>query len=106
MKNGKKILKNIPAIVFLFSLLIFILGQLVINSILAPLGKELQALNSEKNFLMEENRSMEQEIAKNNSITVIQKLADETLSLNTSTKSIIYLESDGVVATTDRKSVV
>lgn len=98
MRNSKKIIENTPIVVFIFSLSLFILCQLIINSVLAPLGKELQALNSEKNYLMEENRSMEQEIAKNNSITVIQKLASETLSLNSLTKSVIYLESDGVVA--------
>lgn len=63
------------------------------------MGTELQRLNSEKNYLVEENRGMEEKIAKNNSITVIRKLADESLSLSSSNqKTVVYLEEATVVA--------
>ncbi|NMC09210.1 hypothetical protein GYA44_02695 [Candidatus Microgenomates bacterium] len=90
---------NIPAAVFLFSVLVFVLSQLVINSILAPLGVELQSLNKEKNYLVEENRGMEEEIAKTNSITVIQKLADKSLNISSSAKrTVIYIENSDILA--------
>ncbi|MGI5898119.1 MAG: hypothetical protein ACOX6Q_03075 [Candidatus Dojkabacteria bacterium] len=90
--------KNIPACVFALALTLFIFSQLIINSILAPLGTNLQNLNREKNYLVEENRGMEEEIAKANSITVIQKLADKSLSLTAGSKTIVYLENDPLVA--------
>ncbi|NTW90848.1 MAG: hypothetical protein HGA35_02810, partial [Erysipelotrichaceae bacterium] len=71
----------------------FVLCQLVINAVLNPLGTELQNLNREKNFLVEENRTMEEQVAKTSSITVIKKLADKQLDIRSqSQKSIIYLE--------------
>lgn len=41
---------------------------------------------------------MEEQIAKANSITVIQKLADKSLSLTTGSKTVVYLEKDPLVA--------
>jgi len=91
--------KNIAASIFVLSLVLFILSQLIINSILAPLGTELQSMNGEKNYLMKENRGMEEEIAKSGSITVIQKLADKTLSLSPSNKkTLVYLQEIAIVA--------
>jgi len=91
--------RNVPAIIFVVSMSIFVLSQLVINAVLSPLGKELQNLNSEKNFLVEENRSMEEQVAKTNSITVIKKLADKELKITAqSQKSIIYLEQNAILA--------
>jgi len=99
VKIIKKAKQNIFATFFIFSLFAFILSQLVSNTILAPMGTELQRLNSEKNYLVEENRGMEEKIAKNNSITVIRKLADESLSLSSSNqKTVVYLEEATVVA--------
>jgi len=90
---------NLPVIVFLTSVGIFVVSQLVINSILNPMGTELQSLNSEKNFLVEENRSMEEEIAKTNSITVIKKLAEKTLDIKAgNTKTVVYLEKSATLA--------
>ncbi|HPR92123.1 MAG TPA: hypothetical protein PLR64_02630 [Candidatus Dojkabacteria bacterium] len=87
------------ASIFVLSLVLFILSQLIINSILAPLGTELQSMNGEKNYLIEENRGMEEEIAKSGSITVIQKLADKTLSLSPSNKkTLVYLQEIAIVA--------
>ncbi len=91
--------QNIAGTVFVTSVILFVLCQLIVNSILAPLGTELQSLNSEKNFLIEENRAMEEEIAKSGSITVIQKLADKSLSLSSSNKkTLVYLQEESIVA--------
>ena len=91
--------KNMAASIFVLSLVLFILSQLIVNSILAPLGTELQSMNGEKNYLIEENRGMEEEIAKSGSITVIQKLADKTLSLSPSNKkTLVYLQEIAIVA--------
>ncbi|HAM96395.1 TPA: hypothetical protein DCP76_01155 [Patescibacteria group bacterium] len=77
----------------------FVLSQLVINAVLNPLGTELQNLNKEKNFLVEENRTMEEQVAKTSSITVIKKLADKQLNISSqSQKSIIYLEQSALLA--------
>jgi hypothetical protein len=101
MKNTRVSLKkqNIPLTVFLFTLLLFTLSQLVINSILSPLGIELQSLNSEKNFLIEENRSMEEQIAKSNSIMVIKQLANDKLHISSSSeRNLIYIEDSSIIA--------
>ena len=91
--------KNIPATVFVFSITVFIMSQLVINAVLNPLGTELQNLNREKNFLVEENRTMEEQVAKTSSITVIKKLADKQLDIRAqSQKTIIYLEQSALLA--------
>jgi hypothetical protein len=91
--------KNVALTIFLFTLLVFILSQLVINSILSPLGIELERLNSEKNYLIEENRSMEEQIAKTNSIMVIKQLANEKLNISSdSQRIIIYVEDSSIIA--------
>lgn len=91
--------QNTTLTIFLFTLFIFTLSQLLINSILSPLGIELQSLNREKNYLIEENRSMEEQIAKTNSITVIRKLADKELNISSSSeKTIIYIEDRSIIA--------
>jgi hypothetical protein len=97
--TGRTKKQNITVSVFIFTLAAFTLSQLVINSVLSPLGIELQNLNREKNYLVEENRSMEEKIAKSNSITVIKKLADKELSLSSSNKkSIVYIEEKSIIA--------
>jgi len=99
MRILNKASQNIAGTIFIVSVIFFVLCQLIVNSILAPLGTELQSLNSEKNYLIEENRAMEEEIAKSDSITVIQKLADKSLSLSPSNKKIlVYLEEESIVA--------
>lgn len=99
MRIVNKAKQNIIATIFILSLLAFISSQLVSNLVLAPLGSELQSLNREKNYLVEENRGMEEQIAKNNSITVIRKLADKTLSLSSENqKSVVYLQESSIVA--------
>ena len=91
--------KNLPVIVLLISVFCFAISQLAINSVLSPMGLELQSLNSEKNYLVEENRSMEEQIAKSNSIIVIQKLAAKELKISSNnSKSIVYIENTNIIA--------
>ena len=91
--------RNLPMGVFLGTLIVFTISQLVINSILTPLGLELESLNSEKNYLVEENRSMEEEIAKTNSIMVIRQLANKKLNISSDAERvIIYIEDSDVIA--------
>ena len=99
MKILQKALQNIPTTIFTLAIIAFVVCQLVINSILAPLGSELQSLNSEKNYLVEENRQMEEKIAKTDSITAIQKLSEESLSISPSkNKTVVYLQEASIVA--------
>ncbi|MFA5633561.1 MAG: hypothetical protein WC973_00165 [Candidatus Dojkabacteria bacterium] len=96
-ENNRK--QNMALTVFLFSLLTFILSQLVINSILSPLGIQLQSLNSEKNYLIEENRLMEEQVAKTGSIHVIKQLANKELNISSSSeKTVIYIEDSSIIA--------
>jgi len=91
--------QNIALTVFLFSLLTFILSQLIINSVLSPLGIQLQALNREKNYLVEENRLMEEQIAKTSSIHVIKELANSELNISSSSERfVIYVEDTSIIA--------
>jgi hypothetical protein len=91
--------KNVPVILFSASISLFILSQLVINAVLNPLGTELQRLNSEKNFLIEENNIMQENVAQLSSITAVKKLADQQLSLtNENPKTIVYLGQSNVLA--------
>jgi|GEM_PF-672278 len=96
-KNSKT--RNLPVGIFLGTLVLFTVSQLIINSILTPLGLELENLNSEKNYLVEENRSMEEEIAKTSSIMVIKQLANKKLNISSdSDRVIIYIEDSDVIA--------
>jgi cell division protein FtsB len=91
--------QNMPLTIFLFSLFAFVLSQLIINSILSPLGIQLQSLNSEKNYLVEENRLMEEEIAKTSSIHVIKELANRELNISSSSERfVIYVEDTSIIA--------
>ncbi len=99
MKILQKSLQNIPVTILTLAIIAFVVCQLVINSILAPLGSELQSLNSEKNYLVEENRQMEEKMAKTDSITAIQKLSEKSLSISPSKhKTVVYLEEASIVA--------
>jgi len=73
------------------STLLFISVQLYTNALLSPLGHKLASLNNEKNLLLEENRDLKQDIAKNSSITIISKYADKKLNLTkTDNSKTIY----------------
>ncbi len=83
----------------LLSFTIFILSQLVVNSKLTPLGTQLQSLNAEKEYLLEENRKISEEIAKSGSIKVIEELSAKKLNLSQEKKqSFIYIEDPNLVA--------
>lgn len=81
------------------SAFIFITTQLATNAKLSPLGHKLAALNNEKNLLLEENRELEQEIARNRSLTIINKYSADKLGLKkTENGKTIYVNSSQVQA--------
>ncbi len=97
MKRTNK--NNLPATILSVTLVIFAMSQLIINSILTPLGLELQNLNTEKESLIEENRQMENQIAKLGSIKVIQKLTEKKLNISKNeNQEIIYVSDTDVIA--------
>lgn len=83
----------------LLSVLTFIVVQLMTNAILSPLGHRLQALNVEKNQLVEENRILEQEIAKSNSVIVIETYSKDKLKLRPGVeKNTVFVNNESVQA--------
>lgn len=92
-------MESILAAVAMLSVIAFIFVQLVTNAILSPLGHKLENLNSEKNQLIEENRILEQEIAKSNSITVIETYSKDKFELsNTTEKETVFVSNKSVQA--------
>lgn len=90
---------RIFSFILLFSFVIFLLSQLVVNSILTPLGSKLESLNSEKEYLLEENRVISEEIAKNNSLRVIENLSQKKLNLSIDkVQTFVYIEDSTLVA--------
>ena len=65
-KTEKK--NSLFSMLLVASFVLFVVSQLVINSILTPLGIKLEELNDEKEYLLEENRVISEEIAKNSSL--------------------------------------
>ena len=53
-KTEKK--NSLFSMLLVASFVLFVVSQLVINSILTPLGIKLEELNDEKEYLLEENR--------------------------------------------------
>jgi hypothetical protein len=95
----KRTRRTLPTTVLFVSLVIFVISQLVINSILSPLGIELERLNTEKEALIEENRQMENEIATSSSIKVIKTLTAERLDISDNNKkNIVYVSDTDVIA--------
>ncbi|HEQ65484.1 MAG TPA: hypothetical protein ENN64_01505 [bacterium] len=79
--------------------LIFCISQLIINANLNKKSSRLEQLNREKNSLIEKNRELQEEIAKMTSITVVDKLAEEKISLSDSPKvKQIYISTSNLVA--------
>lgn len=90
---------NISIKIFTITLLIFGMSQLAVNSVLTPLGVKLQTLNTEKEYLVEENRQISEEIAKNSSIKVIENLSDKKLNLTQDKQqTVVYIEDSTLVA--------
>lgn len=81
------------------SFVLFVISQLVINSILTPLGIKLEALNDEKEYLLEENRDISEEIARNSSLKVIENLSEKKLNLSKNiNQTYIYIPDSRLVA--------
>jgi hypothetical protein len=84
---------------FILSTAIFFGAQLVINSRLSPLGTQLQQLNTEKEYLVEINENINEELAKLDSIVVVKQLAQKKLEFDRhNPKSTIYLQYENVLA--------
>jgi hypothetical protein len=99
MRTTESRKSNIVTKIFIFSLVIFGASQLVVNSILTPLGSKLQSLNTEKEHLLEENREISEQIAKNSSIKVIESLSNKKLNLSPDNQpTVIYIEDKSLMA--------
>jgi len=99
MEKNSNRKSNVAMKIFLISLLIFGVSQLVVNSVLTPLGVKLQALNTEKEYLVEENKQISEEIAMNSSIKVIENLSDKKLNLTQEKQqTVVYIEDTTLVA--------
>jgi hypothetical protein len=84
---------------FILSTAIFFGAQFVINSRLSPLGTQLQQLNTEKEYLVEINENINEELAKLDSIVVVKQLAQKKLEFDRhNPKSTIYLQYENVLA--------
>ncbi len=91
--------KNITLKIFIISTVIFFVAQLIINSNLSPLGTKLQKLNSEKDYLVEENEKINERLAKLDSIVVVKELAQKKLNFEKQNlQSTIYIHSANVLA--------
>jgi len=85
--------------IFAISTLIFFVAQLIVNSNLSPLGTQLQQLNSEKDYLVEVNNNINEQLAKLNSIVVVKELAQKKLKFDkASAQSTIYIQQENVLA--------
>ena len=94
MKNTSLSLKF-----FILSTIFFFVAQLVVNSNLSPLGTRLQLLNSEKEYLVEVNENINEELAKLDSIVVVKELAQKRLNFDKhNSQSTIYIQRENVLA--------
>jgi len=99
MKKTEEKKKNIFTITLLASFVILVLSQLIVNSILTPLGSRLESLNTEKEHLLEENREMSEEVAKSSSLKVIENLSEKKLNLSIiKAQTYIYIQDSTLVA--------
>lgn len=87
----------LPLTIFVFSLLFFCIVQLASVTILSPKGKELQNLNLEKEYLLEENRALEQEIAQMSSLTVVKGRAEKDLGMQQA-QEVVYINGTDIQA--------
>jgi cell division protein FtsB len=83
-----------------FSILSFCLVHLVVSSLLDPRGKELRILESQKDQLVEENRVLQQEIAKLGSLSVVVGRAEKDLGMKKA-NDVIYISTPSVSANID-----
>ena len=96
-KTEKK--NSLFSMLLVASFILFVVSQLVINSILTPLGIKLEELNDEKEYLLEENRVISEGIAKNSSLKVIENLSEKKLELSKNiAQTFIYIQDSRLVA--------
>jgi hypothetical protein len=90
---------NLFVILTIVILSIFLATHLVINAMLTPKGIKLEALNTEKNLLVENNRELSQEIARIKSISIIEEITSEEMNLASNTENhTIYISNESVIA--------
>lgn len=87
-------------VLVVLSVLSFFLVHLVVSSILEPRGKELRILESQKDQLVEENRVLEQEIAKLSSLSVVIGRAEKDLGMEEA-NDVIYISTPSASANID-----
>ncbi len=79
--------------------LVFLITQLVINSVLTPKGIQLENLSQEKNTLVETNRELGQEIARIRSISIIKEITNEAINLDANAQNnIVYVSNESIIA--------
>ncbi|MCA9375305.1 hypothetical protein KC622_03170 [Candidatus Dojkabacteria bacterium] len=71
----------------------FVMTQLITNAILSPLGQQLQSLNNEKDSLVEQNRALEKQLAKNTSLTSIKIYSEKEFDLKPNNKKETFFVS-------------
>ena len=78
---------------------VFVITHLVINFVLTPKGIELEDLSREKEYLVENNRELSQDIARIKSISIIKEVTGETMSLQPDAQSkILHISNESIVA--------
>lgn len=91
--------KNFTFKTFILITILFFVAQLTVNSNLSPLGTRLQELNSEKEYLLESNENINEELAKLDSIVVVKELAQKKLNFDKHDRhSILYIKQESVLA--------
>jgi cell division protein FtsB len=87
----------------ILSIVSFCTVHLVVSSVLDPRGKELRMLNSQKDQLVEENRVLQQEIAKMSSLSVVTGRAEKELGMEKA-DDVIYINTPSVSANMETTS--
>lgn len=78
---------------------VFLITQLVTNSILAPMGKELASIDKERLYLQESTRRMEEDIALSTSLNTRKMLSEKKLKLKSDAHStIVFVNGYNVIA--------
>ena len=91
--------KNFTFKTFILITILFFVAQLIVNSNLSPLGTRLQELNSEKEYLVESDENISEELAKLDSIIVVKELAQKKLNFGKHDgQSILYIKQESVLA--------
>lgn len=85
------------------SIIAFCLVHLIVSSLLDPRGKELRMLNNQKDQLVEENRVLQQQIAKLSSLSVVVGRAEKELGMKKA-DDVIYINAPSASANMDTTS--